>query len=92
MLAAFAKGDVEQARPINARLLPSYQFMNSDTCVFSQAVKVAMGVLGVPVGECRLPLGPPPEGTAAAATSSSPTWDTPSDVQPCFGHLPRRAR
>ena len=63
MFAAFAKGDVATAREINARLLASYQFMNSDTCVFSQAVKVAMGVLGVPVGDCRLPLGPAPAGT-----------------------------
>lgn len=69
MFAAFAKGDVEQARQINARLLASYSYMNSDTCVFSQAVKVAMGVLGVPVGECRLPLGPAPEGTADAASA-----------------------
>jgi 4-hydroxy-tetrahydrodipicolinate synthase len=63
MFAAFAKGDVATAREINARLLPSFQFMNSDTCVFSQAVKVAMGELGVSVGECRLPLGPAPAGT-----------------------------
>ncbi len=63
MFAAFAKGDVATAREINARLLASYRFMNSDTCVFSQAVKVAMGVLGVPVGDCRLPLGPAPAGT-----------------------------
>ncbi len=63
MWAAFAKGDVATARQINARLLPSYAYMNSDTCVFSQAVKVAMGVLGVPVGQCRLPLGPAPAGT-----------------------------
>lgn len=69
MLDAFAKGDHETARQINARLLPSYRYMNSDTCVFSQAVKVAMGVLGVPVGECRLPLGPAPEGTADAASA-----------------------
>jgi len=69
MFDAFAKGDVEQARHINAGLLPSYRYMNSDTCVFSQAVKVAMGVLGVPVGECRLPLGPAPEGTAGAASA-----------------------
>ena len=69
MFAAFAKGDVEKARQINARLLPSYRYMNSDTCVFSQAVKVAMGVLGVPVGECRLPLGAAPEGTADAASA-----------------------
>ena len=63
MFAAFAKGDMATARAINARLLPSFQFMNSDTCVFSQAVKVAMGELGVSVGECRLPLGPAPAGT-----------------------------
>jgi len=67
MFAALAKGDLDTAREINTRLLPSYRYMNSETCVFSQAVKVAMGVLGVPVGECRLPLGPPPEGTDALA-------------------------
>ncbi len=67
--AAIDKGDYATARHINARLLPSYHYMNSDTCVFSQAVKVAMGVLGVPVGECRLPLGPAPEGTAGAASA-----------------------
>lgn len=69
MFEAFAKGDTDKARQIDARLLPSYRYMNSDTCVFSQAVKVAMGVLGVPIGECRLPLGPAPEGTADAAAS-----------------------
>lgn len=63
MFTAFAKGDVATAREINTRLLPSYRYMNSDTCVFSQATKVAMGVLGVPAGECRLPLGPAPAGT-----------------------------
>jgi 4-hydroxy-tetrahydrodipicolinate synthase len=62
MFAAFAKGDVVTAHQINARLMASYRYMNSDTCVFAQAAKVAMGVLGVPAGECRLPLGPPPEG------------------------------
>lgn len=67
MFAAFFRGDLEEARLINADLLASYRFMNSDTCVFSQAVKVVMGLLGVPVGECRLPLGPAPEGTADAA-------------------------
>jgi 4-hydroxy-tetrahydrodipicolinate synthase len=67
MFAAFASGDHDRARAINARLLASFRYMNSDTCVFSQSVKVAMGVLGVPVGECRLPLGPAPAGTEAAA-------------------------
>ena len=67
LFAAFAKGDVATAREINARLLPSFRYMNSDTCVFSQSVKVVMGLLGVPVGECRLPLGPAPAGTDDAA-------------------------
>lgn len=67
MFTAFAKGDVATAREINERLLPSFRYMNSDTCVFSQSVKVAMGLLGVPIGECRLPLGPPPTGVDAAA-------------------------
>jgi 4-hydroxy-tetrahydrodipicolinate synthase len=67
MFDAFAAGDVERARHINEGLLPSYAYMNSDACVFSQSVKVAMDVLGVPVGQCRLPLGPPPDGTDADA-------------------------
>lgn len=67
MFAAFASGDHDRARAINARLLASFRYMNSDTCVFSQSVKVAMEVLGVPVGECRLPLGPAPAGTEDAA-------------------------
>lgn len=67
MFFAFEAGDTAGARAVNARLLPSYTYMNSDTCVFSQAVKVMMDELGVPIGECRLPLGPAPEGTAEAA-------------------------
>lgn len=67
MWAAVAKGDLASAREINTRLLDSYRYMNGDTCVFSQSVKVAMAALGVPIGECRLPLGPAPEGTDAAA-------------------------
>lgn len=67
MFAAFEAGDLARARELERSLHDSFRYMNSDTCVFSQAVKVAMGVLGVPVGECRLPLGPPPDGTADAA-------------------------
>ncbi|HXH56923.1 4-hydroxy-tetrahydrodipicolinate synthase [Iamia sp.] len=69
MVTAFEAGDVATARRINARLLPSYAYMNTDDCVFSQAVKVMMAELGVPVGECRLPLGPAPAGTADRAAA-----------------------
>jgi len=63
MITAFDKGDVGLARQINARLIESYAYENSDTCVFSQAAKAMMRTLGLRVGECRLPLGPAPAGT-----------------------------
>lgn len=67
MFFAFEAGDTAGARAVNARLLDSYAYMNSDDCVFSQAVKVMLAELGQPVGDCRLPLGPAPEGTAERA-------------------------
>jgi 4-hydroxy-tetrahydrodipicolinate synthase len=67
LFGAVAKGDLARAREIDRELLASFRYMNSETCVFSQAVKVAMDLIGVPVGECRLPLGPAPAGTDAAA-------------------------
>jgi 4-hydroxy-tetrahydrodipicolinate synthase len=63
MIAAVEKGDMDHAREVNARLVPSFAFANNDTCVFSQAAKAMMRTLGVPVGECRLPLGPAPDDT-----------------------------
>jgi 4-hydroxy-tetrahydrodipicolinate synthase len=63
MIRAVEKGDLPRAREINARLHESFAFMNSDTCVFSQAAKAMMRTLGLRVGECRLPLGPAPAGT-----------------------------
>lgn len=67
MVAAVEKGDLDRAREVNARLVPSFDYANSDTCVFSQSAKAMMRELGVEVGECRLPLGPAPDGTAARA-------------------------
>ncbi|HEX7131929.1 MAG TPA: 4-hydroxy-tetrahydrodipicolinate synthase [Iamia sp.] len=67
MFFAFEAGDTAGARAINTRLLPSYAFMNTDDCVFSQAVKVMMAELGQPIGDCRLPLGPAPDDTVERA-------------------------
>ena len=63
LFAAVEKGDLAHAREVNARLAPTFDYENSDTCVYSQAAKAAMRVLGLPVGECRLPVGPAPAGT-----------------------------
>lgn len=67
MLASFFKGDVETARRINARLLPSFVFETSDTTPNPMPAKAVMRALGHRVGQCRLPLGPAPDGLDAAA-------------------------
>jgi 4-hydroxy-tetrahydrodipicolinate synthase len=60
MIAAFRRGDVNEARRINARLQPSFRFANGDDSVFSMNIKAMLRVLGQPVGDCRLPLPPAP--------------------------------
>ena len=62
MIAAFAKGDVEHARTVNARLLPSHRFQSTDEAPNPVPAKAMMRTLGLPAGPCRLPLGPDPEG------------------------------
>lgn len=62
MVAAFGKGDVDAARALNARLIESYDFESSETHPNPQPAKAACRVMGLPVGQCRLPLGAaPPE-------------------------------
>ncbi|MDQ1375433.1 MAG: 4-hydroxy-tetrahydrodipicolinate synthase [Actinomycetota bacterium] len=62
MLGAFWKGDVDEARRINARLLESYRFETSDEAPNPLPAKAMMRVLGQPAGQCRLPMGPAPAG------------------------------
>ncbi len=62
MVAAFAKGDVDEARRINAVLLESFAFETGDDAPNPIPAKAMMRVLGLPVGQCRLPMGPAPEG------------------------------
>lgn len=63
LFACIGKGDLVGAREVNHRLAASFDFSNSDTCVYAQSAKAAMRVQGLPAGECRLPLGPAPAGT-----------------------------
>jgi 4-hydroxy-tetrahydrodipicolinate synthase len=58
MIAAHAKGDVDAAREINARLVPSFEVEIGPTWVQSSAAKAAMEALGRPAGPLRLPLAP----------------------------------
>ena len=62
MIAAFTKGDTEAAMALNARLVGSWEFEGSDEAPNPVPTKAMLRVLGLPGGECRLPMGPEPEG------------------------------
>ena len=62
MIAAFAKGDTQRAREVNATLFQSFAFESSDAAPNPIPAKAVMRALGLPVGQCRLPMGPAPAG------------------------------
>jgi 4-hydroxy-tetrahydrodipicolinate synthase len=62
MIAAYEKGEVQRAREINARLIESYDFESGDLNPNPVPTKAMLRVLGQPAGECRLPMGPTPDG------------------------------
>jgi 4-hydroxy-tetrahydrodipicolinate synthase len=62
MIARHAKGDVSGARDVNATLLASYAFESGEATPNPLPAKAMMRVLGLPVGQCRLPMGPAPAG------------------------------
>ena len=62
MVSAFEKGDVVTATRINAGLIPSYDFESTPEAPNPIPTKAMLRVLGLPVGQCRLPMGPGPAG------------------------------
>ncbi len=62
MFACWERGDVVGARKVNARLLESFAYETGDDNPNPLPSKVMMNVLGLDVGEARLPMGPPPAG------------------------------
>ena len=62
MVAAYLTGQVDEARRLNARLIPSHAFQTGDAAPNPVPTKAMLRVLGLPGGQCRLPLGPAPEG------------------------------
>ncbi|MGH9082844.1 MAG: 4-hydroxy-tetrahydrodipicolinate synthase, partial [Acidimicrobiales bacterium] len=68
MLAAFRKPDPDAARAANARLVDSYDFESTDAFPNPLPAKAACRALGLPVGQCRPPMGAaPPELDGEAA-------------------------
>jgi 4-hydroxy-tetrahydrodipicolinate synthase len=62
MIAAFQKGDVEHARLINSKLIPSHLFQSTDDAPNPIPAKAMLRTMGLPGGECRPPMGLGPEG------------------------------
>ena len=58
MFAALERGDLHRAMQVNARLVESFEFSNSDESVFSMSIKAMLRAMGQEVGDCRLPLPP----------------------------------
>ena len=67
MIGCFHKGDTDGARALNGRLLPSYGFESSDAFPNPLPAKAALRALGLPAGQCRLPMGPAPAELDRAA-------------------------
>jgi len=67
MIDAFFDGKVADAQRINATLIPSYDFESGDESPNPIPTKAMLRVLGLPVGQCRMPLGPSPDWVETAA-------------------------
>lgn len=67
LVTAFEAGDVAGARATNQRLLPSFAFETSEAAPNPLPAKAMMRVLGLDVGACRPPLGPPPDDLESRA-------------------------
>lgn len=61
MVSAFAKGDSERAAEINGRMQRPLRFQSSEDAPNPVPAKAMMRALGLPVGHCRLPMGPDPD-------------------------------
>ena len=62
MITAFAKGEVAEAIALNASMIPSFDYEAMADAPNPVPSKAMMNILGVPVGECRAPMGPAPAG------------------------------
>jgi 4-hydroxy-tetrahydrodipicolinate synthase len=60
LVEAWFKGDTDGARAANARLIESYDFESTEMYPNPLPAKAACRVLGLPSGQCRLPLGAAP--------------------------------
>ncbi len=69
MFDAWEAGQVHSAQKIHSRLIESFGFETSEDTPNPIPAKAMMRSLGIPVGQCRLPMGPAPVGLEDIARS-----------------------
>ena len=69
LMESFFSGKLDEAQEMNRKLVPSYDFESGDLNPNPVPTKAMMKVLGLPGGDCRLPMGPEPEGLQEEARS-----------------------
>ena len=69
MIRRFLGGDVAGALEVQAALLDSFAYETGDDAPNPVPTKAMLRVLGLPAGECRLPLGAAPSGLEDRAKS-----------------------
>ncbi len=62
MVRRFLAGELGRALELQRRLLPSFAFLSSDAAPNPVPTKAMLRVMGLPAGQCRLPLGDAPPG------------------------------
>ena len=62
MITRFRSGDVEGSLEIARALIPSFVYESGDDAPNPVPLKAVLRVLGLPGGECRLPMGSAPSG------------------------------
>lgn len=60
MITAYNEGRVADAMALNQRMIPAYAHFGYDDAPSPVPTKSIMNLLGIQVGECRLPMGPAP--------------------------------
>ncbi|MDH3684211.1 MAG: 4-hydroxy-tetrahydrodipicolinate synthase [Acidimicrobiia bacterium] len=67
MITAYSKGQVAEAIALNAAMIPSFDYEAMPDAPNPVPSKAMMNLLGVPVGQCRPPMGPEPDDLADRA-------------------------
>ncbi len=69
MIPAYTDGKVAEAQRLNTLMLPSFAYETGDLAPNPVPTKALMNLIGVPVGHCRLPMGPAPDNQDDLARS-----------------------